>query len=251
MRYIITHGHIFKNAGSTFDSALEKAFGKDFCDHRDDKAMRRGGAEYLKQFILDNPNLKAISSHHLCNPLPECEEFKCIPVYFVRNPIERIISVYNFERKQKTGTLGAEMASRMSLEDYVRWRFSPDAPKVISNFQTATIGRKKQLKKNEAVSNEIFLRAVDRLVSGEALVGVVEKFDDSFNYIIKQLKNFFPELDTSYIRKNTHDGRSQDEKFAVALEQLEPMLHRVIEQNTYDLAFWKMAENCLKQRPAK
>lgn len=245
MRYVITHGHIFKNAGTTFDYALEKAFGKDFCDHRDDKEMRQGGAEYLKQFILDNPNLKAISSHHLCNPLPESDEFKCIPVYFVRNPIDRVLSVYNFERRQKRGSKGAEMASKLSLEDYVRWRMTPDAPKVIFNHQAAYIGRTRNLRPDEPITTEIFLHAVDRIINQKALVGTVERFDESFRYITKELSRFFPEVDFVYEKKNVTNKSTTDEKLRQALEQLRPVLIEVIDGNAFDMALYHVADESL------
>lgn len=239
MRYIITHGHIFKNAGTTFDYALEKAFGNDFVDHRDDKAMRQGGAEYLKQYILDNPNLKAISSHHLCNPLPESDEFKCIPVYFVRNPIDRVLSVYNFERKQKSGSKGAEMASKLSLKDYVRWRMTPEAPKVIFNYQAAYIGRTRNLKPNELVTFEMLRRAVDRIQDDEVLCGTVERFNESFDRITSGLKEYFPEVDFAYKRQNSSDKGDASDKYAKALNELSPVLTDVIDGNAYDLALYQ------------
>lgn len=245
MRYVITHGHIFKNAGTTFDYALEKAFGKDFCDHRDDKEMRQGGAEYLKQFILDNPNLQAISSHHLCNPLPESDEFKCIPVYFVRNPIDRVLSVYNFERKQKRGSKGAEMASKLSLEEYVRWRMMPEAPKVIFDYQTAYIGRTKNLRPDERVTTEMFLRAVDTVVHQKALVGTVERFDESFGYITKQLSTYFPDVEFQYERKNVTNKSSTDEKLRQAVDQLRPVLADVVDGNAFDMALYRVVNERL------
>lgn len=248
MRYIITHGHIFKNAGTTFDSALEKAFGKDFCDHRDDKAMRQGGAEYLKQFILDNPNLKAISSHHLCTPLPESEEFKCIPVYFIRNPIERIISVYNFEKKQKpTASLGAKMASKLSLIDYVRWRMTPDAPKVIFNYQTSYIGRDRNMRPADVVGYQILERAIKKVSGGDIHVGTVERFDESFQHITCQLKHYFPEVEFSYEKKNVSNSRTVEEKYHHALGLLSSILTDVIDRNAFDLALYQVVNQKLDE----
>ncbi|MBW7470473.1 sulfotransferase family 2 domain-containing protein [Marinobacter sp. M216] len=245
MRYVITHGHIFKNAGTTFDYALEKAFGKDFCDHRDDKDMRQGGAEYLKQFILDNPNLKAISSHHLCNPLPESDEFKCIPVYFVRNPIDRVLSVYNFERKQKRGSKGAEMASKLSLEDYVRWRMTPEAPKVIFDYQTAYIGRTRNLHAHEAVNMRIFQRALDIVVNEKALIGTVERFDESFSYISQSLSKYFPGVEFTFQKKNVTNQAPTEEKLRQALDQLRPVLAEVVSGNAYDMALYEVVNEKL------
>ena len=246
MRYVITHGHIFKNAGTTFDHSLKQAFGKDFCDHRDDKDMRRGGAEYLKQFILDNPNLKAISSHHLCNPLPNSEQFTCLPVYFLRNPIERIISVYNFERKQKpTITPGAKMASKVNLVDYVKWRMEPNVSKVIFNYQTAYLGREGKPDKSRDIDSAMFSNALNRVTSSNVYVGTVEKFDESFTYITNSLQQYFPEVNFTYKRKNTTNDGSYDVKFQTALEKLTPILTDVISRNTYDLALHNIASERL------
>jgi hypothetical protein len=247
MRYVITHGHIFKNAGTTFDYALEKAFGKDFCDHRDDKAMRRGGAEYLKQFILDNPKLKAISSHHLCNPLPESNQFKCIPIYFVRNPIERIVSVYDFERKQKTGTIGAKMAAKLSLVDYVKWRSTSSVAKVIFDYQTAYIGRRRYLRPSETANLEMFNNAVKRICDDHTLVGTVDKFEESFEYISEELKKHFPNIKFDYMKKNVNNQKSTDQKLLDALERLRPILANVINGNAYDLALHRVASQKLSR----
>ncbi|GAB3098988.1 sulfotransferase family protein [Aestuariicella hydrocarbonica] len=247
MRYVITHGHIFKNAGTTFDYALEKAFGKDFCDHRDDKEMRQGGAEYLRQFILDNPNLKAISSHHLCNPLPESDEFKCIPVYFVRNPIDRVLSVYNFERKQKWGSKGAEMASKLSLEEYVRWRMTPEAPKVIFDYQTDYIGKIKHSKPSERVTLSTFERALERLSDKDVLIGSVERFDESFDYIAKKLSLFFPQVTFGYKRKNVTNKKTESDKYRQAINELNLVLPEVINGNTFDLALWHAVDQFLDE----
>lgn len=241
MRYIITHGHIFKNAGTTFDYALKKAFGKDFCDHRDDISMRRGRADYLKQFILDNPNLKAVSSHHLCNPLPISKEFTCIPVFFLRNPIERIISVYNFERKQKHGTIGAEMASKLNLLDYVKWRMQPDIPKVIFNYQTLYIGSEKNSPPQQQVSANVFLHAIERINANNILIGVVERFDQSFSLISDSLSKFFPDHKFHYKKKNINDSNSNQEKYNNALARLQPLLTECIDKNAFDIALHNLA----------
>ena len=43
---VIVHIHIFKNAGSSFDSSLRENFGKNFVDHRDD-------ADIVKRTVLN------------------------------------------------------------------------------------------------------------------------------------------------------------------------------------------------------
>ncbi|BFM06790.1 sulfotransferase family 2 domain-containing protein [Halioxenophilus aromaticivorans] len=236
MRYIITHGHIFKNAGSTVDTALKNAFGKDFLDHRDDKSMRQGGSEYLAQLILDNPNIKAISSHHLCNPLPVSKEFTCIPIYFVRNPIERIISVYNFERSQKKGSNGAAKASSSSLIDYVEWRLEKSTPKVICNYQTAYIGSERNLKPEEDVNPRCLINIFEKIRNGEILVGTVENFDTSWRIITHKLSLYFPGYKFLYKNANIKDKKSSHEKLDSAITKLDPLLPKLLKENVLDLA---------------
>jgi len=115
MRTFIAHGHIFKNAGATFDWALGRNFGEGFCDHRDDERMRLEGAPYLVQYLQDNPHIDAISFHHVC-VTSGIEGIDIVPVYMLRHPIERIVSVYNFERKQASSTPGAIAAKNVTLE---------------------------------------------------------------------------------------------------------------------------------------
>ncbi len=136
-RIIIAHGHIFKNAGTTFDYSLERNFGKRFVDHRDDAPMRKKGSKYLKNYLKENKHLQAISSHHMCYPFPNLPETKIIPAYFFRHPIERIRSVYNFERKQKSGTPGAINAKKNLLKNMY---YGECSPKLTLQFAIFTHG---------------------------------------------------------------------------------------------------------------
>jgi len=241
MRYIITHGHIFKNAGSTFDSALKKAFGNDFCDHRDDKSMRKGREDYLDEFIMDNPNLKAIASHHLCNPLPVSKHYTCLPVFFLRNPIERVVSVYNFEKKQPISSLGSKMAKKLSLVDYVKWRMQPDIPKVISNYQTAYIGSSQNLMPHEGVGLDIFNASVGRISNEAVFTGLVEQFAESFLALSEHLKKYFPDIEFNFKQTNVADSSKPEEKYIRALDLLRPVLPLLISENAYDLQLHNIA----------
>ena len=118
-RPVIVHGHIFKNAGSTFDWSLKRNFNKGFIDHRDTEEMKFGASDYLADYIGRHKRLKAISTHHLywCMPLPEREKLDIIPCFFLRHPIERVRSVYDFERRQQSDTPGAVHAKKLCFKD--------------------------------------------------------------------------------------------------------------------------------------
>ena len=238
MRYLITHGHIFKNAGSTFDHALEKAFGASFLDHRDDDAMRQGGANHLNQLILDNPELKAISSHHLCNPLPASSDYTCLPVYFVRHPIERIISVYSFERRQNGETPGAVAAAKYNLLDYINWRFDSDRHLVISNYQVAYIGAQRLVTPKKPAGVKELKSCIQKHQSGNCFFGIVDEFDESFRRYREFIAPFFPDTEFNYEIQNVTSRSSFHNKFRAATVQLEPVLDVLYAMNAYDMALY-------------
>lgn len=238
MRYLITHGHIFKNAGSTFDHALEKAFGESFLDHRDDEAMRQGGAKYLNQLILDNPELKAISSHHLCNPLPVSSNYTCLPVYFIRHPIERIISVYSFERRQNGETPGAVAAAKYDLLDYIKWRFDSERQLVISNYQVAYIGAQRLVTPQKPAGAKELKNCIQKHQSGHCFFGIVDEFDESFRRYREFIAPFFPDMEFAYEIQNVTSRSSFRNKLRAATLQLEPVLDLLYAMNAYDMALY-------------
>jgi hypothetical protein len=136
MRVVLAHGHIFKNAGTTLDWSLERNFGEAFLDHRDDKIMREHGTRHVSELLVQRPELKALSSHHLVHRMPEVEDCLIVPIYLLRHPIERIDSVYNFERRQEADTAGARAAKEKSFREYVAWRMQSGVPRTIRNYQT-------------------------------------------------------------------------------------------------------------------
>ena len=62
--------------------------------------------KYLKNIYMENPELIAVSSHHIpFNPKEmESEDMKVLPIYLIREPIDRMLSVYKFEKKTKKCT---------------------------------------------------------------------------------------------------------------------------------------------------
>ena len=44
-RHVLIHAHLFKNAGTTFDFSLQRSFGEQFVDHRDDAGWHAGEHE--------------------------------------------------------------------------------------------------------------------------------------------------------------------------------------------------------------
>lgn len=199
-RVVIIHNHIFKNAGTTIDWALHRNFGGDFVDHREDKEMKKE-EDYLKNYLKKNPNIRALSSHHLRLPVPYLDGVKIVMLTMFRHPIERVASVYNFERRQtQANTLGARFARDHNLQEYVLWRMRPDVPPTIRNFHTfrclpSDVNWKHPLGHKEIKNAKSHIDAIE-------LLGFVEFFNESMVLFEYFLMNLLPKIDLSYKIQN-------------------------------------------------
>ncbi|KUJ84915.1 hypothetical protein AWR36_004565 [Microbulbifer flavimaris] len=250
MRLVITHGHIFKNAGTTFDWALRRYFGDAFCDHRDDMPMRRRGVEYLQEFLEENPGIQALSSHHMCDT-SSLEGIKSLPVFFLRHPLLRVLSVYSFERKQRSETPGAKAAKKYSFKDYVQWRMEPEVGRTIRDYQVAYLASGKKIPNARNVNLNHLSSAAKRFEDG-SLVGLVEDFDRSMTVIEQELGKHFPNIDLSYLRQNTGRAvKSEQRNINYIANELGEVFDLLVENNSFDLALYRMAKESLEKKVAK
>ena len=186
-RNVIVHVHIFKNAGSTFDSSLLANFGDDFLDHRKDELIRND-KDFLQKYLKENDNIKAFSSHSVYHKPEDFDDVNLHAVYFLRHPIERFRSVYSFEKKQPVeASTGARMAKVLDFKEYVEWRMKDDVPATIRNLQTIFLAgqganHKKSIK-------DLYEFAFKNLINS-SLVGVVDRYDESMVVFEEHLKQF-------------------------------------------------------------
>ncbi len=244
---VIAHGHMFKNAGSTFDWALKNNFGRCFYDHRDDKDMIRGKARYLASFLSKNKNIIAISSHHLCMPLPKIANTKIIPVFIFRHPIERIRSVYLFERKQTEKTPGSIHAKKYNFKQYVEWRMQPDVNATIKDFQVRFIVN---IRRPQHIVNTKDLTKAEQILTDSPLVGIVDRYDESMVVFEDYLRKYFPMINLAYIKQNVNQANaamSVKEKKNKVLAELDDLADMVIANNEADLAIYQFANNLLDE----
>jgi hypothetical protein len=248
MRHIVLHGHIFKNAGSSFDWSLARSFGDNFLDHRDDRAMRRHGAGHLEEVLNARPELRALSSHHLCYPRPDMDGVVFHPVYLLRHPIDRVDSVYAFERRQKAETPGAIAAKRKKFRDYVAWRMLDEVPRTIRDYQTCNVSGNHDRNPKSQVPADWLRRSLNHL-GGVECVGVVDRYDESMVVFEQLLRKHFPDIDLAYIRQNTTRrfgrARSLEERVAAVLDKLGSLAPVVIANNSLDLALYRHANQRL------
>jgi hypothetical protein len=247
VRAVIAHGHIFKNAGTTFDWSLQRNFADNFLDHRDDTQMRERGTRHVAELLEQNAQLQALSSHHLCHRMPQLPDTKIFPVYLLRHPIERIASVYNFERRQQEDTAGAQAAKQKSFAGYVAWRMQSGVPRTIRNYQTIYLAGVHNYCEDVEPGLDIFGMAMTA-VRDTPVIGLVERYDESMVLIEHHLREHFPTLDLAYVRQNVSRlgfmGRRSNSVESV-LKRLGSLQETVIDNNSLDLAIYQLVNRRL------
>lgn len=240
-RTVIIHRHLFKNAGTTFDGILEKNFGEAFCDHREDIPMRQAGPQYLIRYLVENPHIKALSSHHIWFNMPLHPNIELIPVVFLRHPIERMRSVYDFERKQNADTLGAKMAKQLNFSEYALWYMQDDKPATIRNFHARHLAG---IKTAKPLTKGNFRRAVEE-IQKNPLVGVIDFFDRSLHIFDKVFRSKGINLDFSWQAKNVSrpfENADYELRAREVVEELGEVAQVVLENNAFDLELYKLAK---------
>lgn len=231
-RQVIVHAHMFKNAGTTLDWSLQRSFGDLHLDHRDDDKMREG-ASYLGPYLSQNTRINAVSSHWITFPLPSLHRTRLDLVLLFRDPIERIRSVYNFERQQQPAeTPGAKKAKECSFKDYVSWQLQPMPGPVVKNFQTRYCS-------GEYLGDDLELldRKARNTVASTPLIGLVERYEESMVLFEHLLKPDYPQLDLAYQVQNRSDSAQLDaaQRREQVLQELGDIADQVIAANQYDI----------------
>lgn len=195
LRSVVVHYHLFKNAGTSVDDALKEAFGGSWANVEADKGLL--APDQLADFIRGRPDVGAFSSHTAMFPVPAIEACEIFPIVFLRHPIDRIHSVYEFERKQGAETEGAAAARTMSFADYVAWRLDRPGDYQCRNFHVARLSAVRPRK----ATLETALALLDQL----PFVGLVEHFDKSIALLNRALGGTFPGV----VLRPRHANRSR------------------------------------------
>jgi hypothetical protein len=246
---IIVHNHLFKNAGSSIDWALRNNFGNAFIDHRDNQKMLKGPS-YLGPYLLNNPSIIALSTHHLRPPLPVLENTRILTIMMFRHPIERVTSAYNFERKQTgASTLGAKFARTHNLREYVFWRMQSEVPPTIRNFHIYRTLPLPANWRNDVGETE--LGQAKNFVDSVRMLGFVESFDESMVLFEDGLRFFSPDIDLSYRIQNVGQRRGETLEEHIQWLQKEigaDAFQLLIEGNRADMELYEHARNLFHER---
>lgn len=193
-RPLVFHYHLFKNAGTSVDRMLDWNFGRAWT-LQEFPFRRHANRIAVAEFVRIHPELRAISSHTALLPTPEVSGVQVIPVIFLRHPIDRLRSAYEFERRQVADTAGALLAKRCDLAEYLRELLRLPRARQARNFQTL------RLSYNSPGAGSERERAI-RTIAELPFVGVVEQFEQSIGNLEKIVRPYFRGFTTFNIRSN-------------------------------------------------
>ncbi|MEO5717223.1 MAG: hypothetical protein ABIR29_01470 [Chthoniobacterales bacterium] len=248
---LLIHYHIFKNAGTSFEWALERTFGDRF--RRYDSAKPGGlvSSRELARVARAEPHLVAISSHQAVPPAPRLLGRKVLTSILIRDPIARIGSIYAFERGQEAETPGARKAKELNFKSYVQWRLA-NCPAMFCNYQVYFCSGRKQLfgdcSQRDLEAAIIRLDAID-------IVGTVKRYSEWLALAQVVLGKTAESLALQAVHRNRSDSKStesEQEIHARLVRDLGAQLTaELLRRNELDMCLYQVADALLTRRLAE
>jgi hypothetical protein len=202
MRLVLLHYHIFKNAGSTIEDILEHSFGERFAKLETPTGDGLISNTDLLQFLNDRNGLRAFSSHQIRHPLPQARGYLFFDICFLRDPIDRIRSIYVYFRRKPHPTVPlSELANRCELGDFVAGMIQ-NFPLFVKNVHVNLLACGGESDEPEARDLEV---AIQRMLA-TSFLGVVDCFDESAKAGSHALRPAFPDLNCDRPPAHVFDG---------------------------------------------
>ena len=169
--------HIPKNAGRTFESILERQYaaGDIYDIYGYGNSIPRAVDRLNKLSEGDKRKIKLIKGHYqfgLHKLLPQNASY----ITFLRDPVRRVISHYNYVLRDKNHPLNKIIAAnKMSLADYVSSGVSIE----LNNGQTRLLSGQSNKYPFGQCKKDLLEDAKINLQNHFSIAGIVERFDDS------------------------------------------------------------------------
>jgi hypothetical protein len=240
MRFVILHYHFLKNAGTSIESILDRSFGGYFTTLDTQDRDGHVSNEQLLALLRGNSLLKAVSSHQIRYPMPRVPGFIFFDICFLRDPIDRIRSMYDyFREKPAEGDPVSELASESKLGDFVA-RLVERMPWYVNDAQVNLIANGIA---NDPPTVEDFERAVAGMLR-TSFLGVVDCFNRSLIAGQHFLRPIFPELNCAREAVNVSGGLESTlpERIAKVRDSCDPQVYaELLRLNELDLKLLSLA----------
>lgn len=199
----ILHYHLFKNAGTSLDGILKENVNDKWLTKEFSDIPNQGHKAAVEDWISENPENIAFSSHTATGPLPEVANRKLVSLLFVRSVADRMRSAYYFELKQESDSFGAKLAKTTDFPGYVNARLDIKGDRLVRNchvFRLASF-----VIDNEKSELERAIKALNII----DVVGMVEEFALSINVIEATLLPYLPNFAGTVTHRNVNETREK------------------------------------------
>lgn len=252
-RAVLVHYHIFKNAGCSVDASLKASFGSAWAGFEGLHAHDIQSSTQLAQFLENNPNILAVSTHLARPPLPWDG---CLPVVFLRHPLLRARSVYEFTLRDPAQPF-SDVARENGFAGYIRWVLRRGSGSVvIRNYQVVHLSQASWRCEHilDAEANQRDLEDAKALLTEWGVAGIVESYALSARTFQALYGPFLPGLEFKNVRVNATSsvhGSIQEQ-----IEQSRDLLGRALcddfmDVNALDVALYEHAARVLDRAAHK
>jgi hypothetical protein len=213
VRFVLLHYHFFKNAGTTIEDILAHSFFENYSrlDTEDfDGAVTQ---EELISYLRRHPRMKAVSSHQFQYPVPQVPGFIFFDLCFLRDPIDRIRSMYDyFREKPVPGEPASELAREQPIGGFIAGLVERHTYRV-SNVQVNMLAN--GIVNDPPVEADL-IRATEIMMK-TSFPGIVDCFNESLIAGQHFLRPVFPNLALAQQPANVSGG-SRMETFRKACD---------------------------------
>ena len=248
----IFHFHLYKNAGTSVDEILKSSFNNKWQEREfeDDNPLSDitdwvVSAPDTLCFSSHTASLKIITEQHLCDK--DNRVFELFPIIFMRHPIDRIASVYRYEKSQTTNSWENNLAKSSSMQKYIETRWARELDTQCRNFHCNRLAEVFRNGDNTRISDyELALNSIKIF----PFIGIVDRFQDSLN-IYADLLKLFIDMDFHFletIENATSDAgiTLEDRLDLIKLEVGVSFFNKLIEINEKDISLYETVSNKLK-----
>lgn len=184
------------------EDMLRRSFEENFASIDTPDRDGHMSTEALLALLNGNPHLKAVSSHQIRYPVPQVPGFLFFDLCFLRDPIDRIRSIYDYFRdKPGEGDPVSDYANQLSLGEFMAILIK-EMPWYINDAQVNLLANGIV---NDSPSAQDFDRAMAKMLR-TSFLGVVDRFEKSMIGGQYFLQPGFPELACWGVPTNTTAG---------------------------------------------
>ncbi len=250
---VVMHHHIYKNAGSTVDWILHQNFPGNVLHIEGDRPNARLTPAEVEEAARPYPDHKAITSH--CAPLPDADsQWAQFHLTLLRDPIDRLYSMYRFERRRKVDGPARASAKQRCFKGYCEWWLKIPDP-IISNWQARCCTPQQRLAgaggSRAASGWGVDLEEARAAITSCGYVGTVEDFDKSMLLFECGMQQHGYSFDAAYRRLNVApDGPANEDDMRDYFVDLlgRSIYERLLEINALDYELIEIARQLVRTR---